>query len=91
MTKRRNYTESFKSKIALEALKGELTLPQIADKYGIAQSMVSKWRKAAIEGLPKVFAGKDPLTNNQREIRALHAKIGELVIEKDFLDNAFSK
>ena len=38
MTKRRNYTESFKSKVALEALRGELTLPQIADKYGIAPS-----------------------------------------------------
>ena len=44
-----------------------------------------------MEGLPKVFAGKDTLSNNQREIRALHAKIGELVIEKDFLDNPFSK
>ena len=91
MTKRRTYTASFKSKVALEALRGELTLPQIADKYGIAQSIVGKWKKAAIQGLPKVFAGNDTISANQREIRALHAKIGELVIEKDFLDNAFSK
>ena len=91
MTKRRNYTASFKSKVALEALRGELTLPQIADKYGIAQSMVGKWKKAAIERLPHVFAGKDTISANHTEIRSLHAKIGELIIEKDFLDNAFSK
>ena len=91
MSKRRNYTTSFKSKVALEALRAELTLPQIADKYGIALSMVGKWKKAAIEGLPKVFASKDTISVNQREIRALHAKIGELVIEKDFLANAFAK
>ena len=77
--------------VPLEALRGELTLPQIADKYGIAQSIVGKWKKAAIEGLPNLFAGKDTISTNQREVRALHAKIGELVIEKDFLDNAFSK
>ena len=76
--------------MALEALRGELTLPQIADQYGIAQRMVGKWKKAAIEGLPKVFAGKDTLSSNHREIRTLHAKISALVIEKDFLDNAFS-
>ena len=91
MAKRHNYTESFKSKVALQALRGELTLPQIADKYGIPLSRVGKWKKAAMEGLPHVFARKDTLSNNQSEIRALHAKIGELVIEKDFLDNPFSK
>ena len=91
MTKRRNDTASLKSKVALEALRGELTLPQIADQYGIAQCIVGKWKKAAIEGLPHVFAGKDTIAANHREGRALHAKIGELVIEKDFLDNAFSK
>ena len=91
MTKPRNYTASFKSKVALEALTGEWTLPQRADKYGIAQTSVGKWKKAAIQGWPKVFAGNDTSSANQRQIRALQAKIGELVIEKDFLDNAFSK
>ena len=62
MTKRRNYTASFKSKVALEAIRGALTLPQIADKYGIAQRIVGKWKKAAMEGLPKVFAGKDTIS-----------------------------
>ena len=44
-----------------------------------------------MDGLPKVFAGKDTLSANQKESRSLHAKIGELLIEKDFLDNAFDK
>ena len=91
MTKRRNYTASFKTKVTLEALRAELTLPQIADKYGSAVSMIGRWKKAAIEGLPKVFAGTDTLSSNQRQISALHAKIGELVIEKDFLANALAK
>ena len=84
MTKRRNYTASFKTKVTLEAVRGELTLPQIADKYGIAVSMLGRWKKAAIEGLPKVFVGTDTLSSNQRQISALHAKIGELVIELTF-------
>ena len=91
MTKSHNPIASFKCKVALEALKGELALPQLADKYAIAQRMVGKWGKDAIEGLPKVFAGKDTSSTDQKEIRALHAKIEELIIEKNFLDSAFSK
>ena len=90
MNKRRNYTASFKSKVALEALRGELTLPQIAHKYGIALSIVGKWKKATIEGLHKGFPRKDTISANQRESRSLQAKIGEIVIEKDLLDNPFS-
>lgn len=61
MSKRRNYTASFKRKVALEALRAALTLPQIADKYAVAVSMVGKWKKAAIDGLPSSLQGMIPL------------------------------
>jgi len=71
----------------LEALKGELTLPQIADKYGIDRRLVGKWEKEATSGLPQLFAGTDKASASQKQIKQLHAKIGQLVIEKDFLAN----
>ncbi|MEM7055883.1 MAG: hypothetical protein AAF392_03345 [Bacteroidota bacterium] len=55
MTKRRNYTASFKSKVALEALWEKLTLPQIAHQYGIAQSSVGKWIKAPLQGVITLY------------------------------------
>ena len=60
MTKRRNYTTSFKSKVALEALRGELTLPQIADKYGIAQSIVANGKRLPSMGFLKFSLERIP-------------------------------
>ena len=91
MKQRRNYTASFKSKVALEALKGEFTLPQIADKHGIDRRLVGKWKKEAASGLTQLFAGNDKVTANQQEIKQLHAKIGQLVIEKDFLASVLER
>ena len=91
MKRRRNYTASFKSKVGLEALKGELTLRQIADKYGIDRRLVGKWKKEAASGLTQLFAGNDKVTANHKEIKQLHAKIGQLVIEKDFLASVLEK
>ena len=82
MTKRRNHTASFKRKVALEALRGELTLPQIADKYSIALSMVGKGKKIAIEGLPKGFAGSDTLPSNQQEIKNRMLKSERLSLKR---------
>jgi putative transposase len=56
--KRKRYSADFKAKVALEALKGELTLSQLAAKHGVHQTMIAGWRKQAIEGLAGVFTGK---------------------------------
>ena len=91
--KRKRYSADFKAKVALEALKGELTLSQLATKHGVHQTMIAAWRKQAIEGLAGVFSGKAEAAEGAREgeIERLHAKIGQLVVERDFLSKAFGR
>ena len=80
--KRKRYSADFKAKVALEALKGELTLSQLATKHGVHQTMIASWRKQAVEGLAGVFSGKAEAIEGAREgeIDKLHAKIGQLVV-----------
>lgn len=91
--KRKRYSADFKAKVALEALKGELTLSQLAAKHGVHQTMIAAWRKQAIEGLAGVFSGKAEAAEGARdgEMEKLHAKIGQLVVERDFLAKAFGR
>lgn len=91
--KRKRYSADFKAKVALEALKGELTLSQLAAKHGVHQTMIAAWRKQAVEGLAGVFSGKAEAAEGAREgeIDKLHAKIGQLVVERDFLSKAFGR
>lgn len=91
--KRKRYSADFKAKVALEALKGELTLSQLATKHGVHQTMIAAWRKQAVEGLAGVFSGKAEAAEGAREgeIDKPHAKIGQLVVERDFLSKAFGR
>jgi len=90
---RKRYSADFKAKVALEALKGELTLAQLASKHGVHQTMISTWRKQAVEGMASVFSGKAEAGEASREadVEKLHAKIGQLVVERDFLARAFGR
>ncbi len=56
--KRKRYSAEFKAKVALEALRGELTAVQLATKHGVHQTMISEWKRQAVEGLASVFSGK---------------------------------
>jgi transposase len=93
MRKRRRFAPEFKAKVALEALAGELTLAEIAAKHDIHPNLVQQWRRHAKESLPDLFSGKTAAHQSSREaeIKALHAKIGELTVEKDFLAKAFGR
>lgn len=88
--KRKRYSAEFKSKVALEAIRGELTIAQLAVKHGVHQTMINAWKKQAIEGMASVFSGKAEAADVARagEIDQLHAKIGQLVVERDFLRRA---
>jgi len=83
---RKRYGAEFKAKVALEALRGDLTVAQLATKYGVHPTMVAAWKKQAVEGLSGVFSGKTEAAATARadEIGRLHAKIGQLVVERDF-------
>ncbi|XWN35152.1 MAG: hypothetical protein ROO73_06225 [Roseivirga sp.] len=63
----------------------------MADQHGIDRRLVGKWKKEATLGLTQLFASNDKVTDNQQETKQLHAKIGQFVIEKDFLANVLKK
>ena len=88
--KRKRYSAEFKSKVAMEALRGELTMSQLATKHSVHQTMIGDWKRQAMEGLVAVFSGKAEAKEGIREeeLEKLHAKIGQLVVERDFLAKA---
>lgn len=93
MAKRKKYSAEFKAKVALEALQGDMTMAQLAAKYGAHPSLIAKWKATAKEGLVGLFSGKQQRQagDDEARIKELHAKIGELTVEKDFLAKAFGR
>ena len=88
--KRRRYSAEFKAKVALDALKGELTVAQLVAKHGVHQTLINAWKRQAMEGMAGVFSGgaEAAAADREAELEPLHAKIGELVVERDFLRKA---
>lgn len=87
MSVRKNHTPVFKSKVALDAFKGDLTLSELSTKHGVHSSQITKWKRHALEGLSKLFSdGKDSSSEKHaKEIKELYTKIGKLTVENDFL------
>jgi transposase len=87
---RKRYGAEFKAKVALEAIRGELTISQLVAKHGVHQTMINAWKKQATEGLSTVFESKPDAAGKTREadLEKLHAKIGQLIVERDFLVKA---
>jgi len=77
----------------LEALRGDHTLAELAARHGVHPNLITKWKRQAAEGMVEVFSGKPGRRDgaHEAEIKELHAKIGELTIEKDFLSKAFGR
>ena len=92
MTKRKSYSADFKAGVALEAIREELTTAALAKEYGVHPTMINGWKNAAIENMALAFAGKmgaePPIS--EKEVEKLHARIGQLVVERDFLSEASS-
>ena len=95
MTKRtrRNHTPVFKAKVALAAVKGDKTLAELAQLFDVHPNQITQWKRQAIDKLAKVFDDKasDAQIGREAEVTKLHAKIGQLVIERDFLAKAFDR
>jgi len=87
MTTRRRFTAEFKARVALEALRGDKTIQEIAAKHKVHPNQVSAWKRRAIDGLGAVFSNGTDKAGRDREaeVHDLHAKIGELMVERDFL------
>ena len=89
---RRNHSSAFKAKVALAAVKGDRTMAELAEQFGIHPNQIQTWKKQLTQGAEDVFDKGRPLAKNQdSEIKDLHAKIGELSMEKDFLSKALGR
>ena len=92
-TKRNRYSAEFKAKVALEAIKGEQTVAELGSRYGLHPNMITNWKRQAIENLAETFSGQAERarTADDAQIKGLHAKIGQLTVERDFLAKAFGR
>ncbi len=94
MTKRsrRTHSPGFKAKVALAAVRGEKTLADLAQPFDVHPNEITAWRSQLLEGAAEVF-GRDKASTAEApvDLKALHAKIGELTVVNDFLSGALSK
>ena len=82
---RRNHTAAFKAKVALAAIKGEKTLAELAEQFDIHPNQITQWKSQLQDGAAGVFGEARVEQAAPVDLKALHAKIGELALENDFL------
>jgi transposase-like protein len=87
---RRNHGAEFKAKVALAALKGDKTLAELAEQFGIHSTQITEWKQQLLERAAGVFDGTKPKADAP-DLKVLHAKIGQLALENDFLEAALTK
>ena len=90
---RRNHTPAFKAQVALAAIKGDRTLAELAEQFDVHPNQITSW-KAQLEGAAAdVFGsgGGNGTAQPAIDVKSLHAKIGELTLENDFLEGALNK
>jgi len=89
--KRRNHKPEFKAKVALEALKGDLTLAELAQKHDVHANQITDWKKQLFDNADQAFGGIKASADAQSQIKELHAKIGQLTMENDFLEKGLTR
>jgi transposase-like protein len=87
---RRNHAPAFKAKVALDALKGEQTLVELAQRYQVHPNQIAEWKKQLLEHAPDIFS-KERKSDEGPNVKELHAKIGQLSMENDFLAGALGR
>ena len=90
---RRNHTPAFKAKVALAALKNDRTMAQLAEQFDVHPNQIATWKDQLLQNAADVFEGgsNGKSSTSETDIKSLHAKIGELVLENDFLGRALGK
>ena len=86
---RRNHSAAFKAKVALAAIQGDKTLAQLAEEFEIHANQIVEWKKHLLAEAASVF-GTSPIAEPV-DLNPLHAKIGQLTLENDFLETALTK
>lgn len=88
---RRNHSPAFKSKVALAAIKGDRTLNELSQHFEVHPNQIAAWKNQLLEGAVSVFDGDRVSKAETMDYKTLHAKIGELTLENDFLESALGK
>ena len=90
--KRRNHSAAFKASVALEAIKGEQTLSELSARFGIHPTQIQQWKRQLVEGSKDVFGASEKERKRiESEVKDLHAKIGQLTMDRDFLSQALGR
>ena len=87
---RRNHGASFKAQVALAAVKGDRTLAELAEHFRVHPTQITEWKQQLLARAADVFGGSK-LTAETPDLKTLHAKIGQLALENDFLEGALTK
>ena len=89
---RRNHSPSFKAKVALQAIRGDKTVAELAQQHQVHPSQITAWKQQLLEHAAELFAnGQSLAEDSQQRVQELHAKIGELTMERDFLSSALGR
>jgi len=89
---RRNHSAAFKAKVALAALKGDRTMSELAQQFDLHSNQIKQWKDQLLENVSGVFeGGAQTEPSPPVDVKELHAKIGQLALENDFLSGALDK
>ncbi len=90
--KRRNHSPAYKAKVAVAAIKGDRTLAELSEQFDVHPNQIQDWRKRLLDNADTVF-GKGQLMREEsdKKVRNLHAKIGQLTMERDFLEHGLER
>ncbi len=88
---RRNHSAAFKAKVAIAALKGDQTLASLAERFDVHPNQITQWKAELMQRAGEIFASAAEKREAGPDIKTLHAKIGQLALENDFLSGALGR
>ncbi|RLJ19146.1 hypothetical protein DJ031_03170 [bacterium endosymbiont of Escarpia laminata] len=90
--KRRNHSSAFKAKVALSAVKNDRTLAELAEQFDVHPNQIQDWRKRLLNDADQLFGrGQQQSEETDEKVKELHAKIGQLTMERDFLERGLER